>query len=249
MSGFYPHQGQRAMDNGMDEELARQYYTCMGYQIGSPSMTSQFPTAMLDATGYVPANSVSSSDYHGSQSGRHYQNPYTMSSHPTATMQEYHSHQLMASSPPSYPGYIPESAYQTSMPYPHAQHDEYLLQDHALRRQISPSDAQDLEEYGIQDPSTGTWRCRYPGCTSKAVFTRACDLRKHFNRHKKHLFCRFDGCPQATDGGFSSKKDRARHEAKHNPQIPCEWEGCDRVFSRVDNMKDHVRRIHVRGSR
>lgn len=53
-------------------------------------------------------------------------------------------------------------------------------------------------------------------------------------------------------GGFSSKKDRARHEAKHNPRILCEWvseggERCGRRFSRVDNMKDHVRRIHRKG--
>jgi hypothetical protein len=53
-------------------------------------------------------------------------------------------------------------------------------------------------------------------------------------------------------GGFSSKKDRARHEAKHNPRILCEWVGeagerCGRRFSRVDNMKDHVRRIHRKG--
>ena len=53
-------------------------------------------------------------------------------------------------------------------------------------------------------------------------------------------------------GGFSSKKDRARHEAKHNPRILCEWMGeggerCGRRFSRVDNMKDHVRRIHRKG--
>lgn len=110
------------------------------------------------------------------------------------------------------------------------------------------------------------WRCAYPGCTSRATFTRGCDLRKHYNRHSKHLFCRVEGCPQSeaaaasraksTDqpltGGFSSKKDRARHEAKHNPGIKCEWRGpegeeCGRVFSRMDNMKDHVRRIHSKG--
>lgn len=113
---------------------------------------------------------------------------------------------------------------------------------------------------------TQSWRCAYPGCTSRATFTRGCDLRKHYNRHSKHLFCRVDGCPQSeaaaaaraksTDqpltGGFSSKKDRARHEAKHNPGIKCEWRGpegeeCGRVFSRMDNMKDHVRRIHNKG--
>ncbi|KAJ9613994.1 hypothetical protein H2200_002130 [Cladophialophora chaetospira] len=113
---------------------------------------------------------------------------------------------------------------------------------------------------------TQSWRCAYPGCTSRATFTRGCDLRKHYNRHSKHLFCRVDGCPQSEGaaaaraksadqpltGGFSSKKDRARHEAKHNPGIKCEWRGpegeeCGRVFSRMDNMKDHVRRIHNKG--
>lgn len=114
--------------------------------------------------------------------------------------------------------------------------------------------------------ATQSWRCAYPGCTSRATFTRGCDLRKHYNRHSKHLFCRVDGCPQSEaaaaaraksadqplTGGFSSKKDRARHEAKHNPGIKCEWRGlegeeCGRVFSRMDNMKDHVRRIHNKG--
>lgn len=82
----------------------------------------------------------------------------------------------------------------------------------------------------------GSWSCAYPGCSSRSRFNRGCDLRKHYKRHAKSLFCRHEGCPQATEGGFSSKKDRARHEAKHNPEITCEWEGCDRLFSRVDNM-------------
>ena len=113
-------------------------------------------------------------------------------------------------------------------------------------RNSSPSNPGDLTRYGI--PTTdGAWRCGHPGCTSQALFRRGCDLRKHYNRHRKHLFCRHEGCPQHRQGGFSSKKDRARHEAKHNPGIVCEWDGCGRVFSRVDNMKDHVRRIHRRG--
>ncbi|KAK6812067.1 hypothetical protein RU639_012156 [Aspergillus parasiticus] len=103
----------------------------------------------------------------------------------------------------------------------------------------------DLTNYGIQNADQ-TWRCAYPGCTSQTIFRRGCDLRKHYNRHRKHLFCRHRGCPQAVAGGFSSKKDRDRHEAKHNPVVCCEWAGCERVFSRVDNMKDHVRRIHRR---
>ncbi|KAJ5601137.1 hypothetical protein N7510_010671 [Penicillium lagena] len=109
-------------------------------------------------------------------------------------------------------------------------------------RPSSPSSS-DLTRYGIPI-SDGAWRCAHPGCSSQAIFRRGCDLRKHYNRHRKHLFCRHEGCPQATHGGFSSKKDRARHEAKHNPGIVCQWHDCGRVFSRVDNMKDHVRRIH-----
>ncbi|KAL3457053.1 hypothetical protein BJX64DRAFT_27779 [Aspergillus heterothallicus] len=117
----------------------------------------------------------------------------------------------------------------------------------------SSSNSKDLSLYGTPHPThPNTWSCAYPGCTSPALFRRGCDLRKHYNRHRKHLFCRVEGCPQANSAnpgaGFSSKKDRDRHEAKHNPGIVCEWagEGCTRVFSRVDNMKDHVRRIHLR---
>jgi hypothetical protein len=103
-----------------------------------------------------------------------------------------------------------------------------------LSRSMSPS-SPDLRAYGYPNKN-GTWSCAYPGCTSRAVFTRGCDLRKHHKRHTKSFFCRHEGCPQSTGGGFSSKKDLARHEAKHNPGVLCDWEGCDRVFSRVDNM-------------
>lgn len=114
-------------------------------------------------------------------------------------------------------------------------------------RSMSPS-SPDLRGFGVLNPN-GTWSCKYPGCNSRAVFTRGCDLRKHYKRHKKTFFCHHEGCPQATGGGFSSKKDLARHEAKHNPGVRCDVEGCDRVFSRVDNMRDHVKRIHLKGAK
>ncbi|KAL2808148.1 hypothetical protein BJX63DRAFT_50299 [Aspergillus granulosus] len=124
---------------------------------------------------------------------------------------------------------------------------------HSHTSHHNTSNSKDLSLYGTPHPTLpNTWSCAYPGCTSPALFRRGCDLRKHYNRHRKHLFCRIEGCPQANSqnpgAGFSSKKDRDRHEAKHNPGIACEWagEGCTRVFSRVDNMKDHVRRIHLR---
>ncbi|KAF2849414.1 hypothetical protein T440DRAFT_490630 [Plenodomus tracheiphilus IPT5] len=117
----------------------------------------------------------------------------------------------------------------------------------SLSRSLSPS-SPDLRAFGIPNKN-GTWSCAYPGCTSRAVFTRGCDLRKHHKRHTKSFFCRHGDCPQSAGGGFSSKKDLARHEAKHNPGVLCEWDSCDRVFSRVDNMRDHVKRIHLKASR
>ncbi|MCJ1227421.1 hypothetical protein MMC12_004076 [Toensbergia leucococca] len=118
-----------------------------------------------------------------------------------------------------------------------------LCQDPARSRSTSPNVA-DLQNFGILNTDGSSWRCAYPGCASQVIFTRGSDLRKHFRRHSKSLFCRHEGCPQSTEGGFSTKKDRDRHEAKHAPMVPCDYEGCERIFSRVDNMKDHVRRMH-----
>lgn len=101
-------------------------------------------------------------------------------------------------------------------------------------RGTSPS-ASEMSKWGNKN-SDGSWSCAYPGCSSRSTFNRGCDLRKHFKRHTKSLFCRHEGCPQSVEGGFSSKKDRSRHEAKHNPGIVCEWDGCERLFSRQDNM-------------
>lgn len=101
----------------------------------------------------------------------------------------------------------------------------------------------DLLPYGVVS-GAGAWRCVFPGCTSKTRFLRGCDLRKHYKRHRKNLFCRHAGCPKSSSGGFSSRKDLARHEAKHNPDIVCQWKGCSRLFSRRDNMRDHIRRVH-----
>ena len=103
-----------------------------------------------------------------------------------------------------------------------------------LSRLASPN-LETLTAYGFKHPDN-SWSCAMPGCTSLTRFTRACDLRKHYNRHSKTFFCRYNGCPKSTEAGFSTRKDRARHESKHNPMIVCEWKGCGRLFSRVDNM-------------
>ena len=66
----------------------------------------------------------------------------------------------------------------------------------------STSPSSSLLAYGVPVLQAGlsspqTWRCVYPGCTSLALFVRGCDLRKHFNRHSKHLICRLEDCLQS----------------------------------------------------
>jgi hypothetical protein len=110
----------------------------------------------------------------------------------------------------------------------------YASSIHSDTRSLSPN-VSEMSKWGTKT-ANGSWRCDWPGCKSPSTFIRGCDLRKHYKRHSKAFFCKVAGCPHATEGGFSSRKDRARHEQKHNPTIACEWESCTRMFSRVDNM-------------
>lgn len=101
-------------------------------------------------------------------------------------------------------------------------------------------------------PST----CPFPDCKTTTLFTTGRDFRRHYRQHFKRFFCRYKECPQSIvdlrdpgKRGFATRKDRARHEAKHNPAIQCPYqdvngEPCKRTFSRMDNMRDHCRRIH-----
>ena len=126
-------------------------------------------------------------------------------------------------------GRIPTLPSRTS----HTSYAQGYSQSEAL--ELIPPTLSEMTECGYLN-NNGSWSCAYPDCSSRSTFTRACDLRKHYKRHAKYLFCRYENCLKAKEGGFSSKKDRARHEAKHTPSVVCEWEGCERIFSRVDNM-------------
>ncbi|KAB8254982.1 hypothetical protein BDV32DRAFT_156532 [Aspergillus pseudonomiae] len=112
-------------------------------------------------------------------------------------------------------------------------------------------------ELEVRGPGAVT--CPFPGCKSTLQFTGSRELQRHYRQHFKRYFCRYPHCPQAGPGpegrhpptkrGFATRKDRARHEAKHDPRIKCpclneRGERCSRMFSRIDNMRDHVRRIH-----
>ena len=231
MSSFFSYEAERALEG--DNENVEKLFFPMSSQ-SSPPLSSG--TDMTDSTYTYAGDETYTLDHQ-------WLTPFPILSQP----QQPHPDPYSSTSPlPNFNSLeIPENT--TDIPSP-----GFLGVDNRQRRRsgssrsISPISG-NLHNYGFPNDD-GSWRCAYPGCSSRNIFTRACDLRKHYKRHSKHLFCRHDGCPQSTEGGFSSKKDRARHEAKHNPGVPCEWDGCGRVFSRVDNMKDHVRRIHKKRS-
>lgn len=101
-------------------------------------------------------------------------------------------------------------------------------------RSVSPS-ADEMARWGFRAANGNGWTCAYPGCTSQSIFHRGCDLRKHYKRHTKTLFCRHSGCPQANGPGFSSKKDRMRHEQKH-----------DRMLFQTNGMETmHLKLTHI----
>ncbi|KAJ5181660.1 hypothetical protein N7449_011807 [Penicillium cf. viridicatum] len=115
----------------------------------------------------------------------------------------------------------------------------------------------ELEDLEAQGPEAVA--CPFPGCKSTLRFTGTREFRRHYKQHFKRFFCRYLHCPQtgpdlgarqpSNKRGFATRKDRARHEAKHDPSIQCpcldeRGEQCPRMFSRFDNMRDHVRRIH-----
>ncbi|KAJ6101854.1 hypothetical protein N7486_004281 [Penicillium sp. IBT 16267x] len=212
-------------------------------EIGQWCMNSQSTGNFQSATSY-PATGP---QYHQAETPEMSQADYTSFNENVNTSAPWFNIQADGYlSPPSVPAVSVSTLDTTSVmstsPTPTTVSDIDTLQPNC-----QPKNRTDLTHYGIPT-GDGEWRCAHPGCTSQSSFKRGCDLRKHFNRHQKHLFCRYEGCPQSRHGGFSSKKDRTRHEARHNPGVVCEWEGCGRVFSRVDNMRDHLRRIHHRGN-
>ncbi|KAE8166505.1 hypothetical protein BDV40DRAFT_285549 [Aspergillus tamarii] len=125
------------------------------------------------------------------------------------------------------------SRYRDSPPAPFVDH-------------ITPSDSISLSHV----------KCPVPGYRSTERFASPRDIRRPYRQHVKTFFCHYENCPQSAPDpqssskrGFATRKDRDRHEAKHKPEIRCQWrnqhgEQCTRLFSRMDNMRDHVRRIH-----
>lgn len=215
MSGFLSSEAERAL-MGEEEEARRLFYSDpLNYPPppGHPAYQGQHSIPVVSSQGWPPSDGPGPSNPQMGERSLSSARPF-----PYATG-EYSSNSWSS----LHPDDIDDTSSQVS-------------------RASSPGNPADLQNFGYSLGDGMSWRCAYPGCSSQAIFTRGCDLRKHYRRHAKTLFCRVAGC--TAEGGFSSRKDRDRHEASHRPEIPCEWRGCGRMFSRVDNMRDHVRRIH-----
>lgn len=176
-------------------------------------------------------------------SGSPYQQQWTTALHPAMTSAQLQTSPHVFSTPaqyvsgpslnpnafargqyaPSAPHVVPSSPYSSeqhwpNIPWPTLHPEEVEVSSDS--RSASPNPA-DLHNFGFPLPDGRSWRCAYPSCTSQAAFTRGCDLRKHYRRHTKSLFCRHEDCPQSREGGFSSRKDRDRHESKVLPVHSC----------------------------
>jgi hypothetical protein len=112
---------------------------------------------------------------------------------------------------------------------------------------------------GRQDYPTPSFarRCPHPSCSSQVLFIRQCDLDKHYRLHFRKYYCRAPECQMPTSAyyqtgkssqiGFSTIKDRNRHESRHKPSLTCHY--CGKLFSRQDNLRDHCRRLHLGNDR
>ncbi|PYH65512.1 uncharacterized protein BO88DRAFT_348716 [Aspergillus vadensis CBS 113365] len=101
--------------------------------------------------------------------------------------------------------------------------------------------------------STGTYKCRHPGCTA-APFQTQYLLNSHANVHSQDRphFCPIAGCPRGPGGkGFKRKNEMIRHGLVHNsPGYVCPF--CpdqQHKYPRPDNLQRHVRVHHVDKSR
>lgn len=130
-------------------------------------------------------------------------------------------------------------------------HNNNTTQDQASAWDLAASPA--LGAAPRRDPVAAPRRCPHPACVSEVLFVRQCDLDKHYRQHFRKYFCRTPECSMSSEAyyksnnsgkvGFSTVKDRDRHETTHSPSIPCHH--CGKIFSRQDNLRDHCRKVHL----
>jgi hypothetical protein len=206
-----------------------------------PPATSQgYSTAPLDAYDFttMPEGTVSMAALN------HYEYEYTYNNYTEASLplpvapQDY---DLDMSAPPSYLEQTPDLS--SPAPYPSSTYAPSSGYD------SSPSPSLSYTE-----PVTPTLRqaellvCDYPNCPRGTTpFSRPCDLNKHRKTHEKNHLCTMNlpsGSP--CEQRFATSKDLKRHQnsGAHGAQGDYVCPHCNCRKSRLDNLKDHMRRKH-----
>ena len=214
MSGFFSSNAEAALT---DEEARHLFYQNQAGGAGDGTQgsgsayqqqwtTGQFP-GMASGSAQEPFPSFSPPQY----------TSWPTTAYPQLQSGDYSQMQYPPMTAPTVP-----SSHYTAEPWPNAPwpslHPDDVEAPSDVSRSTSPNPA-DLHNFGVLLPDGRSWRCAYSGCTSEARFTRGCDLRKHYRRHAKSLFCRDKKCPQSKEGGFSSNKDRVSTVCYSSPPV------------------------------
>lgn len=216
MSGYY---GQGGPLGYTDDEAQRLLSPSQsGYSGNSrhAGTSSGYPSSQQSPYSSSPYTATSS---HSTQApGQTFTGPCQYVSWPTSSYPQVQPMDYTQTSYPTSVTSLPSSSPYSSDPWSNAPwpalHPDDLAGPSDASRPPSPLPS-DPGNYGILLPDGRSWRCKYPGCNSEARFTRGCDLRKHYKRHTKSLFCRYDSCEH--QGGFSSNKDRVSNSTPHVP--------------------------------
>ena len=211
MSGFLSREAEAAL-SAREAEARRNSYRTTAHDPRLAEHTSRSPYQQQWTTALHPAMTPAQSQTSPHVFSTPVQYVSWPSPNPNAFARGQHAPPVVPSSP-----YSSEQNWP-SVPWPTLHPDDVEVSSDS--RSTSPNPA-DLYNFGFPLPDGRSWRCAYPNCTSQARFTRGCDLRKHYRRHTKPFFCRHEECPQSSEGGFSSRKDRDRHESKVPPVPLC----------------------------
>ncbi|KAI9752577.1 MAG: hypothetical protein M4579_005575 [Chaenotheca gracillima] len=110
-----------------------------------------------------------------------------------------------------------------------------------------PSDSKDQDRASRQN----VLKCDM--CSTKTVFTRRSEYKKHLDRHNRPYKCTREGCSAAPfgDAGGLYRHQREVHKTQEGDrpitEFLCPEKGCDRHvrgFPRRWNLIEHQRRVH-----
>ncbi|KAI1868823.1 hypothetical protein JX265_006802 [Neoarthrinium moseri] len=110
-------------------------------------------------------------------------------------------------------------------------------------------------ERQVRKNAQGMYDCTFEGCLEHPrSFHRRCEWSKHMDKHDRPYRCGADGCeklPGFTYSGGLLRHEREVHGKHGGPKNPlnCPHVSCKRHsgkgFSRLENLNEHLRRVHT----